>query len=136
MKKPGRPKKKGKKTWAPAAMLGVVDRKPGFRHRWVNKDPMNLQRKQAEGWIMADSTTGSEHEHPGQVEDGKPLTSITEYRELVLMAVPEDIAKSRDDYFREKTEKQTAGLKKSLQSDIDATGVSGTEATYGKVVIE
>lgn len=130
--------KKGRPSWNPAAMLDVVNPTPGFRHRWVDKDPANVQKKIAEGWVMANEINGhtAEHEHPDKMGDGAPLTSAKEYRELVLMAIPEETAQARDEFYREKTEQQTAGLKRNLQQDIDETGVSGVEATFGKIVID
>lgn len=137
----GRPKKtqpkKGKPAWKPAAMLDVVEKKDGFRMRWASSDKLNLQRKQSEGWVFANKETGitAEHEHPEKTGDGHSMTSITEYRDLVLMAIPEDLAKARDEYFEEKTNAQTANLKKDLEEDIDSTGVKSAPV-HGKIVIE
>lgn len=132
----GRPKK-GKKTWRPAAMLNVNNAPDGYRLRWVSKDPMNLQKKQAEGWIPANSIEGFnvEHEQPGKVGDGSPLTSVVEYRDMVLYAMDEETAKARDEYVREKTLQQTVGLKEGLEKDLQKTGGTPAE-TYGKIVIE
>ena len=126
--------KKGKPSWKPAAALKAKPI-PGYRTRWTHKDPINIQRKEAEGWVMVNSETGltSEHEHPEDIESGTPVTSVTEYRELVLMALPEEDGQARDAYFTEQTDKQTAGLKKVLQSDLKK---GGKAEVHGKIIIE
>lgn len=125
--------KKGKASWKPATAL-KAKRIDGFRTRWTNKDPMNLQRKQSEGWVTVHKDTGlqTEHEHPEDLESGTPVTSVTEYRELVLLALPEDVAQARDEYFAEQTDKQTAGLKKNLQRDL----ADGKAQVHGKIIID
>lgn len=133
--------KKGKPTWKPAKRLSVNVKQPvrdKFRLRWREKDAQNLQRAQAEGWEFIDPSKGvkAEHENPG---DSNPLTSTTEYRELVLMGLPKDLAEARDEYFAERTNEQTQGLKRQLQSDLDSAakkeGGYRTSAT-GNIVID
>lgn len=112
-------KKKGKASWKPAKALEVrasEEVRSKFRLRWREKDPQNLRRAEAEGWEYIHPTKGARAEH--EVDDN-PLTSATEYRELVLMGLPEDIAQERDAYFQEKADAQIAGVKKDLQSDLD-----------------
>lgn len=128
--------KKGKPSWKPAAMLTVTKPIDGHRTRWVSKDPQNILRKQAEGWVYANEIYGikREHEHPEKVEDGHSLTSTTEYRDMVLMALPEELAEARDEYFQEKTEQQTRGLKRNLEEDM--RNGENTATIHGKIVIE
>ena len=129
--------KKGKPTWKPAAKLSVVNKRGGFRYRWCDKDQLNIQRKTEEGWVFVNKDTGLpvEHDNP----DGNPLTSATEYRELVVMALDEETAQARDEYFQERTREQTVGLKKRLQEDLDeeakTKGGYRTTAT-GSIVID
>ena len=98
---------------------------------------INLQIRGANEAVIEGVETGlpAEHENP----DGKPLTSSTEYRELVVMALDEEIAQARDAYFREKTRAQTVSLKDRLQDDLDdaakAHGAVPARAE-GKIVIE
>lgn len=132
-KYPQQTPKKGKKTWAPAQAL-EVKKVPGFRLRWTDKDPKVTQRKMAEGWVEVHPDQGirAEHEHPGDVPSGKPVTSVTEYRELHLMALPEDVAKAREAYFTDRTNAQSAGLVRNLKKDV-AEG--GDAEVYGKITI-
>lgn len=126
--------KKGKPTWKPAAKLSVVNKQAGFRYRWCDKDQLNISRKTEEGWVFANKDTGLpvEHDNP----DGNPLTSATEYRELVVMALDEETAQARDDYFKEQTLKQTVGLKDRLRKDLEDAAPEGHRApAEGTIII-
>lgn len=132
----GRPpksaQKKGKPSWKPATAL-TAQKIPGHRTRWVNKDPMNIQRKEAEGWAIVDPNQGlrSEHEHPEDLTSGKPVTSTIEYRELVLAALPEETAQARTEYFEAQTDRQTAALKQKLTDEL----AEGPAEVHGKITI-
>lgn len=133
--------KKGKRSWKPAQKLSVnvpqnVTNK--FRLRWRDKDPQNLQRAEAEGWeyITPGKGAKAEHENPG---DSNPLTSTTEYRELVLMGLPKDLGEARDEYYAERTRSQTEGLRDRFQKDLDdaAKNKRGYRTSVtGKIVID
>ena len=128
--------KKGKRSWKPAKVLDVHisdEMRKKVRPRWRDKDAQNIQRAQAEGWEFFDPSKGlsAEHDHSS--------TSVPEYRELILMALPEEIGEARDEHFQEKTRQQTRGLKNRLQKNLDKTaqeeGGYRTSAT-GRVVID
>ena len=104
-------KAKGNKSWKPAILLDVPIKEAGFRYRWRLKDPDNVQRALQEGWEVVQKKTG----HKGPAVDpvidiiddtGKLKTSLTEFRELILMRLPEDIAVERDEYYEIQTESQ------------------------------
>lgn len=129
---------KGKASWRPAEKLQVEVPK-GYRARWVDKDTANVDRKLSEGWVFANKTSGivSERKGGSEVDDGNELTTATEYREMVLMAMPEDLAKARADYFQELTDKQTTTLKNRLKSEAEAALDGDHEGgVHGKIVIE
>ena len=111
--------KKGRSTWKPAQKLQVNDKKDNFRYRWRENDPQVIQKAQAEGWEFVNPITGIPGEHQDPGDGQKSMTSNTEYRELRLMALPEEVAQARDEYFQERTDLQMAGLKDRLQSDLD-----------------
>ncbi|MGI9504395.1 MAG: hypothetical protein ACR2RE_15205 [Geminicoccaceae bacterium] len=120
-RKPGRPRgsgKKGKSSWKPAQKLSLYQKQPGFRYRWCDKsDPQNLAKKEAEGWFYVNPETGAKAEHDNPGDSGASLTRASEYRELVLMALPESVAKERDAFFREKTRSQTASIEERARDD-------------------
>ena len=125
-------------SWKPAQMLTVKNKHPEYRYRWRDKDRQNIQKAEAEGWIHVNPITGlpGDHENPG---DQESMTSTTEYRELTLMALPEETAQARDEYFQERTDSQTRGLKRQFQRDLaeqaEKQGADVPE-TYGKITID
>lgn len=131
--------KKGSSTWKPAQKLEVKGKHPDFRYRWRENDRQNIQKALSEGWVFVNPITGIPGDHSDPGDGQKSLTSNTEYRELKLMALPEEVAQARDKYFRERTDEQTAGLKDNLQSDLDKEaqqqGGFRTSAT-GSIVID
>lgn len=127
-------KKKGNSSWKPAKKLDVRmsdEVKGKFRIRWRDNDKQNIQKALAEGWEFIDPVKGvrAEHDNPG---DSNPLGSTTEYRELVLMGLPEDVARERDQYFEEQTNKSVEGVHGQLKSDIERVGTE----TYGEIRIK
>lgn len=140
---PGKPKstKKGKKSWAPAQKLQVLNKSKDFRYRWRDNDQANLERAKAEGWVFVNKETGipGEHDHPQGTEDGIPLSDAKTYRELALMALPEEDGKARDEYFSKLTDKQTVGLKDQLDRNLDnEAGKARSERakSYGSIIID
>lgn len=129
------PRKKGNPTWAPASKLDMSNKDPKFRYRWVDRDSQNIEKKEAEGWRFVNKETGipGEHDRPDLVEDGNPLDSTKTYRELVAMALPEEIGEARDAWVESQTRKQTISIKDRLQKEV-AQG--GNAEVHGKLVIE
>ncbi|MGH8601522.1 MAG: hypothetical protein ACREXR_01695 [Gammaproteobacteria bacterium] len=107
--------RKSRVQWKPAKLLDTVT---GFDHenfvpRWVDKDPANLVRKQAEGWEFVSPLKGDKavHERPGNLQDGTPMaSSLTEYRDLVLMKIPKEMVEARNEYYSMRTQEQLDGL--------------------------
>ena len=125
--------KKGRPSWRPAQML-TVEKEPGYRYRWVRKDDANIERKTNESWSFVAKDV---HEHPEGINDGKPLTSTGEYREMVLMRIPEEIAQERDAYFRALTDRQTRGIKNQLEAEMqNASGGRSDAKPHGRIVID
>ncbi len=111
--------KKGKPTWRPAAKLDVESKLHGYRLRWVDKDPMNVRKKSDEGWVPVNGTNGKvEHVQTDDISDGKSLDTVTQYKEVVLMALPEELGLARDQYFEEKTKRQTAGRANDMANKV------------------
>lgn len=128
-----KPKKKGNRSWRPAAPLGLKAKNPNFRMKWGHTDPARMMRAQAEGWVPADPGDAV-HDRPSGVDAGKGApSSITEYRDMVLLKMPEEMAKERDAYYREAASSQLNGIKTRAKKEIrQQTGV----AIEGSVTIE
>jgi len=131
--------KKGRSSWKPASLL-TTDKLDGYRVRWLSKDEANLDKKFREGWQLVSSLNETaKHDNPETIQDGKPLTSVTEYRELVLAAMPEDVAQERDEYYRERTKNQTVGLldnAKKMQREAESRGANTPDHLKPKITIE
>lgn len=127
--------KKGKPTWKPASVTDVVNKEDGYRYRWVEKNPDNLYKKEAEGWSKVDGLTSdkSKPTDDGRVHTGKQLTSIHEKHDVILYRMPEELAESRDDYVNEKTRKRTLGLTAHLKKEVREKG--GNAPVHGNITI-
>lgn len=144
MKKPDEeaPVKKGRASWRPARKLDVINKADGFRYRYVSTDYANLQKKLAEGWQFVNPSTGIPGQHnpsAREVSDGKQLDTVQKMRELVLMALPEDIALERDAYHAAKTKHRAKALEDGLQQDLsksaNALGARHTAVAHGSIKI-
>lgn len=134
-----RTKKKGNISWNPAQKLAVKNKDPNFVYRWCWNDPQNIETKLDEGWIKVDKVKGirAEHDHPHEIGDGIPLDSTKTYRELVLMALPLERKEARDRWVQERTDQQTRGIKRELDSNLRGHPQAPADAsTYGRVIIE
>lgn len=139
---PGRPPKqvsigagikKGKPTWKPASAMEVINKEPGYRYRWSNKNPDNLAKKEVEGWETVSGLQGdsSKHVDAERIEDGKPNTSIRERHDCVLQRIPEDLAQGRDEFFNNKTEQRTKALTAHIKESAQKEGTD----THGEITI-
>jgi len=125
--------KKGRKSWKPAQKLSIVDKKPGYEYRWCDKDPANLLKRKADGWVMASELHGHKAKQEEATEKG--ITSVMEYRDLVLMAIPEEDLQSHRDYYEEQTRKQTVGLKDRVKQDAQKGAAGKSADIHGSIVI-
>jgi len=117
--------KKGNRSWTPAAPLGIKAKDPSNRLRWVHAEPANMLRKRAEGWEQAD-VGDAVHDRPNGVESGAGTPAgVLEYRDMVLMKMPEEMAREREAFYRNASQEQVSGLKTRAKRDIRAkTGVT------------
>ena len=114
--------KRGRTPWKQADLLTVRNKSPNFRYRWVNTDDRNISKKEREGWVYARNTEGvpGEHEPPGHMQDGSPLTSDgTSYKDQVVMALPEEIALDRDEEMKDRVRAQShEKMQEELKRDV------------------
>lgn len=124
-----KPLKRGNSSWKPASVTDVVNKEPGNRYRWVNKDPDNLAKKEAEGWETINGLQADKASPVGsnRIEEGKPLTSVYEKRDVVLMRLPEETALQRDAYYNAENERRVTGLTAHIKKEAgkEGTGVHG-----------
>lgn len=110
-------KKKGRPSWDEASTL-LVYNKAGdlfergdddFVYRWEENDPHRLQIQKARGWevVSGTSSTGvNRGDENDAIDDGSKLTTVHEYKELILMRLPLELAKDREQYMQKKADDQ------------------------------
>lgn len=107
--------KKKKVQWKPAKLLDTISglNEDEFVYRWVDKDAANMVKKQSEGWMIVNQLDGEKivHNRPGILDDGSNLVpSLTDYRELILMKIPKELAQARREYYDNLTNQRLEGL--------------------------
>lgn len=120
---------KQKVEWKPASRLNNVEGldTDNFTYRWVNKDEANLMKKKAEGWEITKKTEGDKAEHvrANNIDTGAPLaTDLTDYREMVLMRLPNELAEARKEYYAERNRQQIDALTDSANAKASQIGGS------------
>lgn len=87
-------------------MLKLTKKRRGFRVRFFRGDDESIQKRQQQGWLVANC---KDYDLEAKIvgEEGKIDTTVRR-RELVLMELPEELGLQRDAYIRHKTDRQTA----------------------------
>lgn len=120
-----KPKHRVSAPWKPASRIDIPEelKIPGFRYRSCNTmQTGNIQKKLAEGWIV-DKELSKKMEHVATVDDGKKLDGTTRFRELIVMRMPEEMAKSRDEYYA----KRTIDPKRQAKDELKKVGIQTYE---------
>jgi len=96
------------KVWTPPSSLDAPPAPDGFRHRWIRAesvgfdDTKNISGKLRSGWELVRADEYPDSNYP-QVKDGK-YAGVIGVGGLVLARIPEEIAKSREEYFAKRTQ--------------------------------
>ena len=106
------------KVWTPPSSLDAPKAPAGYRHRWIRVETMgfddtkNVQGKLRTGWslVRADTYPGSDYP---TITEGK-YKGMIGVGGLVLARIPEEIAKSRDEYFAQQTREANEALEYDL----------------------
>ena len=109
------------KVWAPPSSLDAPPAPDGFRHRWIRaeslgfQDSKNISGRLRSGYelVRADEYKGTDY--PVIIE-GK-YKGIIGVGGLVLARVPEEIAKSRTEYFAKQAEGQNEAVENDLMRE-------------------
>ena len=94
------------KVWTPPSYLDTPNAPEGFRHRWVRVeilgfvDTKNIQGRLRSGYELVRADEYPEEDYPA-ITDGK-YAGVIGHGGLVLTRVPEEIARSRQEYFQER----------------------------------
>ena len=114
-----------KKDWTPPSSLDAPAAPQGFCHRWIRthvagfEDAGNVSKKLREGWEFVKAETLlseiGEHSYP-IINDGKHAGLIG-IGGLVLARIPEEILKSRAEYFKKITQDRTDAIDQDLMKE-------------------
>ncbi|NBW11803.1 MAG: hypothetical protein EBR82_27605 [Caulobacteraceae bacterium] len=97
-------------VWTPPSSLDAPPAPQGFRHRWIRAeslgfdDTKNVAGRLRSGYELVRADEYPESDYP-QVKDGKHA-GVIGVGGLLLARVPEEIAKSREEYFTKRTQER------------------------------
>ena len=106
------------KVWTPPSSLDAPPAPDGYRHRWIRAESMgfddtkNMSGKIRSGWelVRADEYPGVDYP---TLKEGK-YAGVIGVGGLLLARIPEEIAKSREDYFKQ----QIADREQAVENDL------------------
>jgi len=114
-----------KKPWTPPSSLDAPPAPAGFCHRWIRvetmgfQDTANVSKKLREGWefVRSEEIKNSlgDHDYP-VIHDGK-YAGLIGVGGLVLARIPEEIIKSRAEYFARITQDRMTAIDNDLMKE-------------------
>ena len=114
--------KTAKKTvWTPPSSLDAPPAPDGYHHRWIRAETMgfddtkNMTGKIRSGWELVRADEYPETEYPTQ-KDGK-YAGVIGVGGLLLARIPEEIAKSREAYYKKQTQDRDDAVNNDLMKD-------------------
>ena len=113
-----RAKEEKPKVWTPPSSLDAPPAPDGFRHRWLRAESMgyddtkNITGKIRSGWELVRSDEYPNEDYP-VINSGK-YAGVIGVGGLVLARITEELAQSREEYFR----KQVADREEALENDV------------------
>jgi hypothetical protein len=120
------PKKEATKPWNADGnpwsldLLKLNKKHPGFRCKWVNPD--NIRTRQDQGWKIANIKDygGTTDTVPG--EEGK-IDTVVKRREMILMEIPEELARERDKFYHHKTNRAMEAAQRNAEDSDEAKDI-------------
>ena len=114
-----------KKDWTPPSSLDAPAAPQGYAHRWIRtatmgfEDVANVSKKLREGWEFVKAETLlseiGENQYP-VISEGKH-SGLIGIGGLVLARIPEEILKSRAEYFKKITQDRTDAIDRDLMKE-------------------
>ena len=110
-----------KKVWTPPSSLDAPPAPTGFQHRWIRVESMGFQdTKNVAGRLRSGYELVRADEYPESsypiVEDGK-YKGVIGVGGLVLARVPEEIAKSRQEYYTDMHDEKVKAVDNDLMKE-------------------
>jgi len=116
-----RDKDKRPQTWTPPSSLDAPPAPDGYRHRWIRTevlgfdDTKNMSGKLRSGFELVRADEYPDSQYP-QMKDGK-YAGVIGVGGLVLARIPEEIAKSREDWFKKQTQAKDEAINNDLMKE-------------------
>ena len=113
-----RAKSEKPKVWTPPSSLDAPPAPDGYRHRWLRAESMgfddtkNISGKIRSGWELVRSDEYPDSDYP-IISEGK-YAGVIGVGGLVLARITEELAQSREEYFRN----QVASREEALENDV------------------
>ena len=107
-----------KKVWTPPNSLDAPPAPTGYRHQWIRaeilgqSDAKNIASSLREGWELVRADEYPNDNYPS-LDTGK-YSGVIGVGGLVLARIPEELARSREDYFK----KVSADRHEALENDV------------------
>jgi hypothetical protein len=109
-----RVKQEKPKVWTPPSSLDAPPAPDGYRHRWIRAESMgmedtkNMSGKIRSGWELVRADEYPDTTYP-TMEQGR-YAGVIGVGGLLLARIPEELAKSREDYFQQVTKDRNDAL--------------------------
>ncbi len=116
-----RAKQEKPKVWSPPSALDAPPAPDGYRHRWLRtelmgtEDTKNMSGKLRSGWELVRGDEYPDDLYP-TVDSGK-YQGVIGVGGLVLARISEELAQSREDYFRKMTQDRDEALDNDVLKD-------------------
>ena len=116
-----RDKSKRPQTLTPPSSLDAPPAPDGYRHRWIRTevlgfdDTKNMSGKMRSGFELVRADEYPDSQYP-QMKDGK-YAGVIGVGGLVLARIPEEIAKSREDFFKKQTQAKDEAINNDLMKE-------------------
>ena len=116
-----RVKAKRPTTWTPPSSLDAPSAPDGYRHRWIRAevlgfdDTKNMSGKLRSGFELVRADEYPDHDYP-TMKEGK-YAGVIGVGGLVRARIPEEIAKSRAEYFKLQTQDRNDAIKNDLMKE-------------------
>ena len=116
-----RVKEERKKVWTPPSSLDAPPAPDGFRHRWLRAESMgfddssNMSAKIRSGFELVRADQYPETDYT-TIQTGK-YKGVFGVCGLLLARIPEEIAKSRQEYFAKQTQDKNDAISNDLMKE-------------------
>jgi len=113
--------KEQKKVWTPPSSLDAPPAPDGFKHRWIRAESMgfddtsNMSAKLRSGYELVRADEYSDIDYP-TIVDGK-YKGVIGVGGLLLARIPDEIVKSREEYFKQQTQDRNDAIENDLMKE-------------------